>query len=53
MAAFVQSLAFVANPHDLELLLDSGTFDFLLVIAWISDDGSISSKKTCCDHLLQ
>lgn len=32
---FMESLAFVANLHDLQFLLDSGTFDFLIV-SWVN-----------------
>ena len=44
----MQSLALVANPHDLEFLLGSKTFDFL-VVAWILDDGGRSYSKILQD----
>lgn len=39
MVTSMRSLAFVANLHDLEFLLDSGTVDFLIVLWLLGDEG--------------
>ena len=51
MTTSVQSLAFVANLRHLELLLNSGAFDFLLA-SRIMDDGGRSHNKALADARL-
>lgn len=52
MVTFMQSLAYIADLHDLEFLLDSGKIDFLVVV-WILDDGGKCYSKKNSRNFLQ
>ena len=41
----MQPLALLVSLHELELLLDSGTFDFL-ILSWVMDDRGRGYIKT-------
>lgn len=53
MITFMHSPACVASLHELEVLLDSGTF-YLLLLSWLVDDREREElKQGAGEHLLQ